>query len=193
MSSSPRAAGTSDNRCGPASGGWPSGTRFGTGSPTSTASTRDFETLVRLHELRWGGTTAVFAGRGHAFQRDAARALLATGRLRLWVLELDGEPAAAWQGFRMDGAESYYQSGRDPRFDSESAGFVLLCHTIREALADGMGEYRFLLGGEAYKDRFANADPGVVSLVVATSPLGRAALARAGGGACRALWRRPER
>ena len=34
----------------------------------------DFETLVRLHELRWGGTTAVFAGRGHAFQRDAARA-----------------------------------------------------------------------------------------------------------------------
>ena len=129
----------------------------------------DFETLVRLHELRWGGTTAVFAGRGHAFQRDAARALLATGRLRLWVLELDGEPAAAWQGFRMDGAESYYQSGRDPRFDSESAGFVLLCHTIREALADGMGEYRFLLGGEAYKDRFANADPGVVSLVVATS------------------------
>jgi CelD/BcsL family acetyltransferase involved in cellulose biosynthesis len=154
----------------------------------------DFETLVRLHELRWGGTTAVFAGRGHAFQRDAARALLATGRLRLWVLELDGEPAAAWQGFRMDGAESYYQSGRDPRFDSESAGFVLLCHTIREALADGMGEYRFLLGGEAYKDRFANADPGVVSLVVATSPLGRAALgAQAVRRRVRALWRRPER
>ena len=120
MSSSPRAAGTSDNRCGPASGGWPSGTRFGTGSPTSTASTATSRHCVRLHELRWGGTTAVFAGRGHAFQRDAARALLATGRLRLWVLELDGEPAAAWQGFRMDGAESYYQSGRDPRFDSES-------------------------------------------------------------------------
>ena len=153
----------------------------------------DFETLVRLHELRWGGVTSVFAGRGRSFQRDAARALLASGRLRLWILEVDGEPAAAWEGFRMGGAEWYYQSGRDPGLDSESPAFVLLCHTIREALADGMGEYRFLLGGEAYKDRFANADPGLVSLAVAASPLGRVALrANAARRRVRA-WRRRER
>ena len=137
----------------------------------------DFETLVRLHELRWGGTTSVFAGPQAAFQRDAARAMLERGRLRLWLLELGGEPAAAWLGYRMGGAEWYYQSGRDPRLDSERPGFVLLCHTIRSALDDGMGEYRFLLGGESYKDRFANADPGLVSLAAASSTLGRAALA----------------
>ena len=137
----------------------------------------DFDTLVRLHELRWEGTTSVFAGPQAEFQRDAARAMLDSGRLRLWVLELDGEPAAAWLGFRMGGAEWYYQSGRDPRLDSERPGFVLLCHTIRAALEDGMGEYRFLLGGEAYKDRFANADPGLVTVAAASSPLGRAALA----------------
>ena len=137
----------------------------------------DFDTLVRLHERRWEGTTSVFAGRQAEFQRDAARAMLERGRLRLWVLELDGEPAAAWLGFRMGGAEWYYQSGRDPRFDSERPGFVLLCHTIRSALEDGMSEYRFLLGGEGYKDRFANADPGLVSVAAASSPLGRAALA----------------
>jgi CelD/BcsL family acetyltransferase involved in cellulose biosynthesis len=137
----------------------------------------DFDTLARLHDMRWEGTTSVFAGRQGAFQRDAARAMLAEGRLRLWILELDGEPAAAWQGFRMGGAEWYYQSGRDPRFDRERPGFVLLCHTIRTALEDGLDEYRFLLGGEAYKDRFANADPGLVSLAAATSPLGRTVLA----------------
>jgi CelD/BcsL family acetyltransferase involved in cellulose biosynthesis len=137
----------------------------------------DFDTLVRLHELRWQGTTSVFAGGQATFQREAARAMLERGRLRLWVLELGDEPAAAWLGFRMGGAEWYYQSGRDPRLDDVRPGFVLLCHTIRSALEDGMREYRFLLGGEAYKDRFANADPGLVTLAAPSSPLGRTALA----------------
>jgi len=136
----------------------------------------DFEVLVRLHESRWEGTSSVFAGNQRAFQRDVARAMLGAGRLRLWVLELDGEPVAAWEGFRMGGAEWYYQSGRDARFDRERPGFVLLCHTIREALSDGLDEYRFLLGGEGYKDRFANSDPGLISIAAPTSVLGRSVL-----------------
>jgi hypothetical protein len=43
----------------------------------------------------------------------------------------------------------------------QPVGFVLLAHAVREALADGMGEYRLLRGGAAYKQRFATSDPGL--------------------------------
>jgi CelD/BcsL family acetyltransferase involved in cellulose biosynthesis len=102
---------------------------------------------------------------------------LARGWLRLWIMELDDEPVAVWYGFRYAGIEWYYQSGRDPARESDSVGFVLLCHTIRAALEDGAEAYWFLRGGEAYKDRFAEEDPGVQSVTVAHSLRGRAAVA----------------
>ncbi len=145
--------------------------------------TTDMETLFRLHAARWReGGSAAFAGPRKAFHREFAGIALARGWLRLWVLELDGRPAAAWYGFRYGGAEWYYQSGRDPDLDAESVGFVLMSHTIRAAMQDGMDEYRFLLGDERYKGRFASHDPGEVTVVAPTRPLGsvalRAALAR---------------
>ena len=87
-------------------------------------------------------------------------------RLRLWVLEADGAAVAAWYGFRYAQTESFYQSGRDPAWSSQSVGFVLLAHTIREAANDGMEEYRFLRGGEAYKDRFADGDAPVETVLM---------------------------
>jgi CelD/BcsL family acetyltransferase involved in cellulose biosynthesis len=57
-----------------------------------------------------------------------------------------------------------------------------MSHTIRAAMHDGMSEYRFLLGDERYKGRFATDDKGEVTVVAPTRPLGsvalRAALAR---------------
>jgi hypothetical protein len=38
---------------------------------------------------------------------------------------------------------------------------VLLIHSIRQALEDGLDEYRFLRGGEPFKYRFAANDPGL--------------------------------
>jgi CelD/BcsL family acetyltransferase involved in cellulose biosynthesis len=143
----------------------------------------DMETLFALHADRWrdGGSTA-FCGRRKDFHREFAKLALARGWLRLWILELDGAPAAAWYGFRYGDAEWFYQSGRDPALDAESVGFVLMAHTIRAAVEDGMSKYRFLLGHEPYKGRFASGDNGEVTIVAPTRPLGtvalRAALAR---------------
>ena len=39
-----------------------------------------------------------------------------------------------------------------------------------------MHEYRFLRGGEGYKDRFASDDPGLETMALARGPVGRAAL-----------------
>ena len=95
---------------------------------------------------------------------------------------------AAWYGLRFGGADWYYQLGRDPAFDRESVGFVLLAHTIREAVADGMGEYRFGRGGESYKYRFATDDPGLETIGLGFSAPGVAALAAAS--AARAIRKR---
>ena len=118
----------------------------------------DLDELVRLHEARWAGVSRSFAGERATFHHAFAARALERGWLRLWIAELDGSPAAAWYGFRYAGAEWYYQAGRDRRYDPLSIGFVLLAHTIRTALDDGVQEYKLLRGDESYKLRFANDD-----------------------------------
>jgi CelD/BcsL family acetyltransferase involved in cellulose biosynthesis len=140
---------------------------------------RDYEALLRLHRARWGDGSSSFVPPRDALHRDFAAAALDRGWLRLWTLELDGRPAAAWLGYRFGGAEWYYQAGRDPALEREAVGFVLMAHTVREALNDGVSEYRLLLGGEAYKDRFATADPGLETVVFSRGARGRAVAAAA--------------
>lgn len=143
---------------------------------------RDMQTLVSLHEARWtDGESASFTGARGPFHLDFARAALERGWLRLWTMELDGTPVAAWYGLRYSGIESYYQAGRDPALDRLHVGFVLLCHTIRCAFEDGLREYRFGLGDESYKTRFSEYDPGLDTFAIAAGPGGHlAALALRG-------------
>jgi peptidoglycan/xylan/chitin deacetylase (PgdA/CDA1 family)/CelD/BcsL family acetyltransferase involved in cellulose biosynthesis len=133
--------------------------------------------LFRLHRLRWGDGSA-FLPR-EAFHREFAAVALERGWLRLWLLELDGRPAAAWYGFRFGGVEHYYQSGRDPAFDDLSAAFVLLAHTIRAAFDDGAVEYRFGRGQDPYKYRFTDQDPGLETVAATRGPVAAAALGAA--------------
>jgi CelD/BcsL family acetyltransferase involved in cellulose biosynthesis len=140
----------------------------------------DMSTLLRLHAARWEDASAAFEPELEAFHRDFAAVALERGWLRLWLCEVDGAPVAAWYGLRYADSESFYQSGRDPAWDEHSVGFVLLAHSIRSAFEDGLGEYRFLRGGDAYKGRFADGDPGVETMVVGRGSLGRPAVAAAG-------------
>jgi CelD/BcsL family acetyltransferase involved in cellulose biosynthesis len=89
---------------------------------------------------------------------------------------VDGRPAAVWYGLRFGGVDHYYQSGRDPRLGPLKVGFVLLAHTIRAACEDGMREYRFGLGDEAYKHRFCDRDPGLETVALTSGLIGRAGL-----------------
>jgi CelD/BcsL family acetyltransferase involved in cellulose biosynthesis len=135
----------------------------------------DLDILFDLHRRRWEGRPSHFSEQ-EEFHREFAALAQQRGWLRLWFLELDGEPVAAWYGFRSGGVEYFYQAGRDPHSQG-SPGFVLFCHTIRQALEDGVHEYRLLRGDEAYKYRFANADRGLVTLGIGRGAIGTAALA----------------
>lgn len=138
----------------------------------------DLDTVFRLHRERWAGSKTLF-DRYEAFHREFARVALERGWLRLWLLEVDGAAAAAWHGFRFATADAYYQAGRSTRFDELRPGLALLAHTVRDAQAAGMAEYRFLRGDEPFKFRFTDEDPGVVTVAAARGAAGRAALAAA--------------
>jgi CelD/BcsL family acetyltransferase involved in cellulose biosynthesis len=134
---------------------------------------RELDVLFALHRSRWGGASGFGP---EDFHREFARLAFDAGRLRLWFLELDGAAAAAWYGFRVGDVESYYQAGRDTAYDDVAPGFVLLAHTVRQALDDGVAEYRLLRGDEPYKRRFADNDPGLET-VIRTGSRGRGATA----------------
>jgi CelD/BcsL family acetyltransferase involved in cellulose biosynthesis len=148
----------------------------------------DLSLLFGLHRARWesDGSDAL-AGPRQAFHREFAAQAHERGWLRLWVMELDDVPAAVWYGFRYAGREWYYQGGWDPAFRAQSVGFVLLCHTIRSAVEDGLSEYWFLRGSETYKSRFADDDPALETVIVPHGLRGSAALS-----AIRRLDRLPE-
>lgn len=141
----------------------------------------DMQTLFDLHLARWGRQTTAFPPELLAFHRELAAEALRAGWLRLWFAELDGRPAAAWYGFRLGGADWFYQQGRDPAWERSSIGFVLTSHTIREALRDGVSRYRFLLGAEEFKARFATSEPVVETVALSAGPAGAAALAAVRG------------
>ncbi len=136
---------------------------------------QQLDILFRLHRARWNGEFSLFSNQ-EAFQREFAEIARERGWLRLWFLELDERPVAAWYGFRFCEADCYYQAGRDPSVDHEAAAFVLFSHTIREALADGVLEYRLLQGGERYKYRFATDELTLETVAVGRSRMTRAAL-----------------
>lgn len=141
----------------------------------------DLDVLFALHAMRWGTQSPGLGPARRAFHGDFAARALERGWLRLWFLEVDGSPAAAWYGFRFGGAEWAYQGGRDPAWDRASVGSLLLTHTLREAFGDGLREYKMLRGGEDYKQRFASEPGEVVTLVRGRGARGRTAarLARA--------------
>ena len=135
----------------------------------------DLDTLFELHRRRWRDRRTNFLAH-ERFHREFAALALDRGLLRLWLLETADGPVAAWYGFRFAGSELYYQAGRDPAYDHASVGLALLAHSIREAQQDGVHEYRFLRGGEEFKQRFTSDDTGLETVGRVRSRRGALAL-----------------
>jgi CelD/BcsL family acetyltransferase involved in cellulose biosynthesis len=128
----------------------------------------DLETVFRLHDARWdrrGGSSSL-APRARAFHRDFSAGALARGWLRLWTMEVDREPVAAWYGWRMGQRYAYYLAGFSPGWAHRSVGFLLLAQTVRAAIAEGATEYDLLLGDEPFKRRFATHSRHVETILL---------------------------
>jgi CelD/BcsL family acetyltransferase involved in cellulose biosynthesis len=139
---------------------------------------QDLDSLFALHRARWSGQPTTFS-KAEAFHREFAACALEEGWLRLWLLEVDGRPRAACYGFRFMGVESFYQGGRDPapQWHRSSLGFTILVNAMREAVEDGIVEYRLLRGGEDYKYQFTASDRSLETMAIARGIAPRAAMA----------------
>ena len=114
--------------------------------------------LVRLHQRRWDGAGAFHDPCVVRLHRRFAAELAARGRLWLTTLDVDGEPAAAWYGFAWLDTVYFYQSGRDPRWDRESVGLVLMGAMIRRAIERGYRRFDFLRGEDPYKRQWTETE-----------------------------------
>jgi CelD/BcsL family acetyltransferase involved in cellulose biosynthesis len=114
---------------------------------------RFFQALVALHNARRAelGSDAFDRPGRIAFHDRFSALALQQGWLRLFLLRLDGEPAASLYGLRYRDVFSFYQSGFDPSRARLSVGLVTMAWSIRQAIDEGASEFDFLHGEETYK------------------------------------------
>lgn len=115
--------------------------------------------VFELHLRRWterGGSDGFHEERLLNFHRHFSALAHKEGWLRLRVLTLTGQPAAAFYGFRYRQKYYFYQSGFDEAFLRHSVGLVTIGLTIKEAIEEGAAEYDLLHGDESYKFLWAN-------------------------------------
>jgi CelD/BcsL family acetyltransferase involved in cellulose biosynthesis len=121
--------------------------------------------LIDLHLRRWGsrgGSDALHSEELVAFHEDFSKQALQQDQLRLYVLWLDNVAVAALYGFVVNGAFYFYQSGFDMNYREHSVGLVIMGLVIQDAFDQGLREFDFLHGEEAYKYLWAGAERELV-------------------------------
>jgi CelD/BcsL family acetyltransferase involved in cellulose biosynthesis len=116
--------------------------------------------LAFLHRKRWqaAGEEHSFASRQYMdFHRGLMHSLMRRGSLRLYCLEIDGEPRAISYCYRMRNGVFCMQGGFDPDYARVAPGAVLLGHAIEHAIGEGNEIFDFLRGQHMYKEQLANA------------------------------------
>jgi CelD/BcsL family acetyltransferase involved in cellulose biosynthesis len=115
--------------------------------------------LMALHEQRWDGAGggAFRDPRSERLQRRFAGEMARQKRLWLSTLDVDGLPAAAWYGFTSDDTVYFYQGGRDPQWERESVGLVLMGIMIQRAIDRGYRTFNFLRGDDGYKRQWTQS------------------------------------
>jgi CelD/BcsL family acetyltransferase involved in cellulose biosynthesis len=123
--------------------------------PVPSAGAADaFEALCGLHARRWArdGRPGVLECPGvRAFHRAALPRLAAAGLLRMAELRIDGRVRGVHYGLADRRRAHAYVGGHDPDEDRQSFGTLLTGHAIRSAAEEGLAEFHFLRGDEAYK------------------------------------------
>lgn len=115
--------------------------------------------LAFLHRKRWqaAGQEHSFTSRQYMdFHRGLMHSLMRRGWLRLYCLEIDGEPRAISYCYRMRNGVFCMQAGFDPDYARVAPGAVLLGHAIEHAIGEGNEVFDFLRGEHRYKDQLAS-------------------------------------
>jgi CelD/BcsL family acetyltransferase involved in cellulose biosynthesis len=123
--------------------------------------------FAELHRMRWAerrGSDALDGDGIMEFHDEFTTVALQRGWLRLFILRLDGKPAASIYAFRYGKAFYFYQSGFDPAYRDHSVGLVTMGLAIQVAIEEGAAEYDMLHGDEEYKFLWARGGRDLVRL-----------------------------
>ena len=113
--------------------------------------------LVDLHQRRWTSPGALSDPAIQRLHLRFAKELSQRGELWLTTLDLDGVPGAAWYGFTHGDTVYFYQCGRDPQWEKESVGQVIIAAMIRRAMERGFKRFDFLRGNDPYKQHWTSS------------------------------------
>ena len=132
----------------------------------------DIDTFMRLHTERWedlgeSGLVAI-ADRVPAMLEAAAAELLDGGRLRIWMLEVDGEPISAQLFVAAAGEVAYVNGGWDERFARLKPAMLGILCAIEDAFARGERRIDLGAGEQPYKLRFSDGNDPVAWSILMT-------------------------
>jgi CelD/BcsL family acetyltransferase involved in cellulose biosynthesis len=123
--------------------------------------------FLRLHRLSKAGKARFMDETMERFFREATQDLATAGWMRLWFLDWQGAPIAAFLCLEYAGTVGLYNSGFQPAHARLSPGIVLLAHVIRDAIERGLGTFDFLRGEEPYKYAFGPAPEDLFNVRIA--------------------------
>ncbi len=117
------------------------------------------ENFIVQHQKRWESLDkpGAFAVDGFAaFHRQVARKLFQQDWLRLYFLELNGQPAASYYLFYHQNSLYFYLSGFDPAYSRYSPSAVLMAQVIKDAITGSCEEFDMMRGVGAYKYKWSS-------------------------------------
>ena len=120
----------------------------------------DLEAFLRLEASGWkgrAGTAILSAPRTAALYRQFARSAATTGALRLHLLHVDAAVIAGDLSCRVGDRTSLIKTAFDERYAQYQPGLVLRGEVMRASVDEGVREYDFLGGPDAYKLRWTDA------------------------------------
>ena len=124
--------------------------------------TKGLEILFSLHMKRWNLADqpgSFGSNQRKEFYVEMSRSFLRRSWLELWLMELNGTPAAAQFCFRYGNTVSILQEGFDPQFAADRVGYALRAAMLKHFIETGVRRYDFLGGLAAHKQNWG-AEPG---------------------------------
>ena len=134
-----------------------------------SALTKGLQDLFLIHDMRAkekGITTNFTSIDVRRFHGELSRLFLKEKILRFHLLYDGNKAISAVYSFQYKNKVYCYQSGMDPEWKPLSAGMVVMNLAIERAFKDGLEEFDFLKGDEAYKTIWCDAVRQEMRLVV---------------------------
>lgn len=143
---------------------------------TSTATTlnADVDAFVALHGARWEGrgdsNLVAFGDRLAPMLREVGERLIESGRFRMRMIDIDGEPISAQLFLAAGRRVLYVNGGWDERFARFKPPMLGLLGAVEDAFQQGERTLDLGLGEQQYKLRFADGnEPVAWSVLMAPS------------------------